>query len=435
MRTIVTLAMKDLLLLWRDKFGMFWILIFPLIFALFFGAIFSGSNDEGGYGAMAIAVVDEDQTDGSRDFITALEESDAIALRHPTRDGESAWDVASARDAVRRGDLTAYVVIPKGFGAGGTAMFAPDAPSLEVGIDPGRNAEQGYLQGLLTEASFQRMQEAFQNPKSMVPEIAGYRKDIAADPEIDAGQKVVLLTFFAALEGFLSTVDTSTLESEDAPTFNPAPVKIDPVTSEEGATPATSWEIAFPQGMIWAIIGCAAGFAISLVQERTQGTYLRLRVSPHPAWRVLAGKALACFLACALVLTLLMLFGHLVFGVRIDNPVTLVMAIGCSGLCFTGMMMFISTLGRTEQGVAGAGWAMLMPFAMLGGGMVPLFLMPSWMQAVSDVSPVKWAVLSLEGAVWRGFTPVEMLAPSAILVGVGAAFFGVGVVLMRRREV
>ena len=61
-------------------------------------------------------------------------------------------------------------------------------------------------------------------------------------------------------------------------------------------------------------------------------------------------------------------------------------------------MMMIAGLGRTEQAVAGAGWAMLMPMTMFGGGMMPQFIMPAWMQTVGNVSPVKWAILGFEGA-------------------------------------
>ena len=53
--------------------------------------------------------------------------------------------------------------------------------------------------------------------------------------------------------------------------------------------------------------------------------------------------------------------------------------------------------------------------------------MPSWMQALSHVSPVKWAILAMEGAVWRGFSFNEMLLPCGILVGVGLLCFAIGV--------
>ena len=71
-------------------------------------------------------------------------------------------------------------------------------------------------------------------------------------------------------------------------------------------------------------------------------------------------------------------------------------------------MMMIAGLARTEQAVAGAGWAMLMPMTMFGGGMMPQFIMPGWMQTVGNFSPVKWAILAFECAVWLSFTLSEM---------------------------
>jgi hypothetical protein len=48
------------------------------------------------------------------------------------------------------------------------------------------------------------------------------------------------------------------------------------------------------------------------------------------------------------------------------------------------------------------------------------------MLVASNVSPAKWAVLGLEGALWRGFSPAEMALPCAILVGVGLVCFTLG---------
>ena len=66
--------------------------------------------------------------------------------------------------------------------------------------------------------------------------------------------------------------------------------------------------------------------------------------------------------------------------------------------------------------------------------MIPLFVMPSWMQAVSNLSPVKWGILALEGATWRGFSAAEMAVPLGVLVLVGLAGFAPGVRLFRGGE-
>jgi ABC-2 type transport system permease protein len=97
-----------------------------------------------------------------------------------------------------------------------------------------------------------------------------------------------------------------------------------------------------------------------------------------------------------------------------------------SAIAFVGIMMLVSVLGKTEQSAAGAGWAVMMPIAMLGGGMIPLFLMPPWMVVAGNFSPAKWSVLALEGAIWRGFSFQDMLLPCGILILVGAVCFAIG---------
>ena len=185
--------------------------------------------------------------------------------------------------------------------------------------------------------------------------------------------------------------------------------------------------------MSWGVIGCCASFAVGLVQERARGTYARLRMAPNPAWTILAGKAIACFTACFGSSLLLVVFG-MIFGVRVGSWLALFAALASLSFGFTGFMMLISTLGRTEQAVSGAGWAAMMPLAMIGGSMVPQMVMPAWLLKISNFSPIKWLILAVEGALWREFSAADMLLPCAILLGVGLVCFTVGAVVISRRS-
>ena len=150
--------------------------------------------------------------------------------------------------------------------------------------------------------------------------------------------------------------------------------------------------------------------------------------------QILAGKGLACFLACVFVSALLLIIGNIGFDVRLTNILQLGLAIVSSAFCFVGIMMLISVLGKTERAVGGAGWAILLVMSMFGGGMVPLMAMPSWMFKLANVSPVKWSVLAMEGAIWRGFTSAQMLTPIGILLGVGLLGFVVGTMVLARTD-
>jgi ABC-2 type transport system permease protein len=177
---------------------------------------------------------------------------------------------------------------------------------------------------------------------------------------------------------------------------------------------------------MWGIIGCTMSFAMSLATERSQGTMTRLRMSPAPPGTLLLGKALACYLTILIVEAMLVAIGTLLLGLRIASPVLFAMAALIAPLAFVGIMMLISALLRTEQAGGGVGWAIMMPLAMIGGTMIPLIAMPPWLLTLSNVSPMKWAILSYEGAIWRGFSFGDLLLPLGILVTVGLITFAIG---------
>lgn len=200
-----------------------------------------------------------------------------------------------------------------------------------------------------------------------------------------------------------------------------------------GSAPG-AFALVFPAAIAWGLMGCAATFAVSLVAERNGGTLIRLRAAPVTKLSVVSGKALACAIACVVDALVLLAIARFGFGVSIVSPLSLVVALASLTACFVGVTMFLSTLGDTEQAVSGAGWATLLFFAMLGGAMVPASLMPEWMQRLSDLSPIRWGILALEGALWRGLSPAELWVPCLVLAGFGAAGFALGLHRTARRE-
>ena len=64
--------------------------------------------------------------------------------------------------------------------------------------------------------------------------------------------------------------------------------------------------------------------------------------------------------------------------------------------------------------------------------MMPPAFMLAWLRNISHVSPVKWGILAMEGAIWREFSVAGLLLPYAVLIGIGLAFFTFGVLMLRR---
>jgi ABC-2 type transport system permease protein len=422
MSTVIAIARKDLTLLFRVKAAWFFTFCWPLIVAIIFGSLFGGVG--AGPSRMFIAITDEDQSPGSKQFVEALTKRPGFDVLLTSN--------AEATDLVRRGRRVGAIRIPKGFGDASGRLFFGAPPTVELKIDPSRQAETAMLQGFMLEQAAGRMQTVFSATPEGRRQITGMLEDVKKQSGAFAGQGD-LQTMLGSLDAFLNK-QAQAAPAAGAPASGPAPagggwrpLAIEVTSVERQRTgPANGFQITFPQGMQWGILGCMMSFAISLAVERTRGTLTRLLMSPAPAWTLLAGKGLACYLAILIVETALAVIGAAIFGVRPSSVGLLVLAILVVPIAFVGLMMFVASLGKTEEGASGAGWAMMMPMSMLGGGMIPLAMMPQWIQPFSYVSPVRWAIISYEGAIWRGFSLAEMVGPCAILLGIGAVFFALG---------
>jgi ABC-2 type transport system permease protein len=421
MKKILFLALKDLRILFSDKGNIFFVFGFPALFALFFGFVFAGSDSQPS--GMKIALVDQDKSEFSSSYISLLDSSEALRVVPMGRD--------EAIDSVRTGKLFAAVILKNGFGNEFETMFTKDESRIEIASDPSRKMESQYLQGLLAKAQFQAMAEKFTDRDWMRNNIGDWRNEVANANDIDEKQSGLFLGFFDAFDRLLKDVNDENFQTHfDGDMMNFATTDI----SREREGPVTSFQITFPQAMIWGILGCAVTFAISIVQERTKGTFERLQLGPIGRAHILGGKGTACFITCVFVVCFLYIGAKLIFKLPIRNLPLFILAAVCVILCFVGLMMFICTLGRTEQSAGGAGWAMLMVMTMLGGGMVPLVFMPSWLRSLSHISPVKWSIFALEAGVWRNLSFVEMIKPLAILLAIGATAFMFGISMLRRQD-
>lgn len=308
--------------------------------------------------------------------IAVVDEDDSAASRAFVAQLEASGDFAISRVGrgeaeamVRRGQRAAYLVIKRGFGIA-SAQVLSGQQQFEIGHDPARPAEGWMVEGLV-------MKHVMGDLQPKLP-------------------------------------------------WMPVSVSRAPVAREQ-VGPANGFEITFPQGILWGIVGCVMSFAIGLVSERVHGTFMRLQTAPITRTQILAGKALACAAAITMLQAVLVTIGVIAFDITPSSYALLAMACACAALGFVGFMMMVAGLGRTEQAAGGAGWAMLMPMMLFGGGMIPQFVMPGWMQAAGNLSPVKWAILGIEGAMWRDFTVAEMVLPCAILLTFGVICFAIGV--------
>jgi len=424
---------KDLKLLFRDKVTVFFTFAFPLIFAAFFGSIFSGS---GGGSGISVAVTDLDQTSESAAFVQRMDETDSLRV--------TIMPEFEAREATRKGKKVAYIILPKGFGAAYASLFSGGTPKVIIGVDPSRKAEAAMLEGIMMKLGVERFQNALSNTDSMLDMLDDSINSVANDEKMPDEWQSLLSDYLPKIKALVANesrsaaADGSSAESTAGNTgltqaMTPLDLDFEDVMIKRDG-PKNGYAITIPQAMYWAILGVVMGFSVALVQEKTFGTMTRLIAAPISRMQILGGKALSCFLALLLVMLALFIFAMFVFDVPIEHPLKVLLALVSVSTGFVGIMMFIAAVGKTERGISSMGWGVMLVFAMFGGAMIPLFAMPEWMKSLSDLSPVKWAILSFEGATWRNFSYAELALPFGIMLALGIICFLAGARMIKLEE-
>jgi len=412
MGAALAIAAKDLRQLVRDRAGMFWVLAFPLVVSVLFGSIFSDDGD--GARPIHVAVADEDHTAASARMIERLEQSASLEVEQ--------MSAGAAADAVRKGDVAAYLRFGPGYGH--SDRFLPvDPGAVELGTDPSRRATAAMLQGLLMEALYDEMKQLLADPDAMQAAVHRLVARLADGP--DAAPALALLQ---PLEGLVAGADLSRLRQE----LSFATPKLVSVARSASGRPRTSYDITFPQSTGWALIAIISFFATVIARERESGNLMRLRLAPISMTHIVAGKGVAALVASIAIMLLVLVVGIAGFGLRVDSYPLLGLALFCASFSAAGLILLFSTLGKTAQAVEGASWTVMIPLFMAGGGMLPLIFMPAWLQQVSNFSPLKWNLYAIEGAIWRGFSLSEMLLPCGILIAIGLAAFSFGGMILAR---
>jgi ABC-2 type transport system permease protein len=270
-------------------------------------------------------------------------------------------------------------------------------------------------------------------PDRLRPQVRLALASLSANPLASTSDPTA--RFLTELDRYLASLGGGADNATAAPPFLDAgttggswsPLAIEAADVETAsAGPRNAFEISFPQAVVWALIACVATFAASIVRERSQGTLVRLLTAPLSAAHIIGGKALSCFAASVGLALALIMMGVLFFDLHPTSPTLLALALMSAAVALVGLMMLLSVVGKTERSTSGSAWAILMIMAMFGGGMMPLTFMPDWMVRLSHLSPIKWAILAMEGGLWRDFDLAEMALPCGILLAIGATAFALG---------
>ncbi|MBJ7597480.1 ABC transporter permease [Candidatus Nephthysia bennettiae] len=172
---------------------------------------------------------------------------------------------------------------------------------------------------------------------------------------------------------------------------------------------------------------------VSFLRERSQGTLERLMASPLRRAEIVVGYMLGFTVLALVQCAEVLIFSLYVLKVHNSGSVLLIFAVETLlALSAVNLGIFLSMFARTEFQAVQFIPLVLAPQILLGGVIFPVSAEPRWLQAVSSVLPLTyavdglrnvmlkgadltWASLQLDLGVVGGFCLLMMLAAAATL--------------------
>ena len=188
-------------------------------------------------------------------------------------------------------------------------------------------------------------------------------------------------------------------------------------------------------GVMFLLFSAVGGAGGALLDEAESGTLERLLSTNLGMSGLLAGKWLFLSIVGMAQLTVMFLWGRVVFGLPLFDHVpgfVVMTVITASAAAALGLVL--ATLARTRAQLSGFSTILILTMSALGGSMFPRFLMSDTMQQVGLLTFNAWALDGYLKVFWRN-APLWQLWPQVlVLITLTLLFLGCARLLARRWE-
>jgi ABC-2 type transport system permease protein len=134
---------------------------------------------------------------------------------------------------------------------------------------------------------------------------------------------------------------------------------------------------------------------MATIEEINRGVTDRLLVSPVRRSAIIAGRvaqsAVVIVIQAAIMVGIALLVGA-TFPGGVIGVLVLILVSALLGACFATLSNSLALITRQEESLIGAVTLLVLPLTFLSTALMTSDLLPGWMQTVSDVNPVNWAI-------------------------------------------
>src|SRR4030043_1922022 len=369
MKTI-SIALKDLQILFKDRGALFQLFILPLLFIMVFSGALSaiGGGSEEQVTLPNLGVIDLDGGEAAMFLINKIQEDGSYSVQSLT--------VSDVQSQLDENKVVAVLTGPAGF-TGGVQGSMP----VTLVITTGTNADPQIVDAM------RLVVESIAADMTLESQIIASLQQMG-DMQATAPEQYQVFSTERVLAQARSQFETA----QARPLINIIQ-SVPQQDKEQEATPDLSLS-AVPGFTILFVFLAGQTTARSIYDEKKIGSFRRLVAAPINKAQLLVGKILPNFIIALIQLAVIFAFGA--FGLKAMGltplpigraPIGAILVAILLALCSTAFGILIAGLARTENQIGGISTLLLWGMGLLGGCLVPLFILEGFIGPLSMLVP------------------------------------------------
>jgi len=456
MRKLLASVHKEFLLLIRDLPGLALLFIMPVFLIIVITLAQEKSIESKQESKVTLLLIDNDNSKLSETVEKGINASNYFAVK---KSGQGVGlTEEEARNAVAKGEEQIAVVIPENAtkntikkakilinNSFSEKEFTEQTTNVIIYLDPNikesyRNSVTSAIKSLVQGAEIKIMFDNFF--KTLPIEL---NKQIKKPVEEELKKQVTLmqdqfkseikkrmgnyapqkLDFGNTQEYKLGEKFNIDFKSIEFPWKSETLIKVNEVfaSKKEATVRPTFVQNNVPAFALFAMFFIVIPLAGSLITERNEGAYNRLRTLPVPYLTLLSGKIIIYTIVCLIQLLMMILVGIYFFPHFFDVPAlqmgteygAIVFIAFASAFAAIGFGLLVGTFASSHGQAAMFGSVMVVILGVMGGIFVPIYLMPDLLRKISIISPIRWGIDSFIDLFVRGGNIISVL-PNSILL-------------------
>lgn len=213
-------------------------------------------------------------------------------------------------------------------------------------------------------------------------------------------------------------------------------VEIPAITVSDHFNPTLNFKNFMIPALLIILLIMICGFlpTLNLVSEKESGTIEAMNVTPVGRFTFVLSKLIPFWVTGIFVVTVGMLIGWLVYGLRPEGSVwAIYLAAILFSLIMSGMGVAIANQSSTMLQSIFVMFAFIVIFQLMGGLFTPISSMPQWAQMITYVLPPRYFNEIIRAIYLKGATMGDLWVQYVCLTGIAAVICVIAAVSYKKR--